>query len=242
MFQVGEQLIESEIGVREARIKFKELTEDVELRNRVVHLTRRGNRIGAIVSSDIAEGIVAIRGIGGPVVPGDLPAAIRIVEGLLAGDTDDAPSMNATDFNRHALVGACLSLVDVMLSGPTLHYGELHVVDPKGSEGIRLVADLIVRKLYNRPDVSAVARKEFPLVAGALWAAQAQESAVDYRLRIPIEISPAESFVWIVALWEVCQLINAIHGEGVAEELMYRTEETLRGALSGTRFEQEAFR
>ncbi|WP_410599175.1 hypothetical protein [Amycolatopsis sp. lyj-90] len=236
MFEVGEPLIESEIGVREARIKLKELTEDVELRNRVVHLTRRGKRIGAIVSSDVAEGIVAIRGVEGPVVPGDLPAAIRLVESLLAGDTDDSPSLESTEDNRHALVGACLSLVDIMLPGRALYHGKLPLIDSDGSKEIKFVADLLVRKLFKRFNVDAVAC-EFPLVAGALWAAQAQESAVEYRLQIPVGISSAESVIWVFALWELCQLINAIHGEGVAEELMYNTEEFLRDEASSTNFD-----
>lgn len=226
MFDEVPLLIETEIGVREARVRFKELIEDVELRNRVVHLTRRGKRVGAIVSSDVAEGIAAIEGPGGPIIPGDLPTAIKLVEGLLSDNSANAPAIDPDQVDSRALVGACLYFVDLMLPGPTLFGGELPMADPIDGEDVKLVADLLVRKLYKRLGIRDIASKEFPLIAGALWAAQTQESAVEYRLRIPIGISPEESYIWIMALYELCDLINVIHGDGTAQEQMYRIEET----------------
>ncbi len=97
-----------------------------------------------------------------------------------------------------------------------------------GTLEIKPVADLLVRKLYNRPDFTPAVREELPLVAGSLWAAQVHDSATEHRLRIPKEVSEAEALLWLFALWELCLLINAIHGDGTAEGLMYEIEEIFR--------------
>lgn len=102
------------------------------------------------------------------------------------------------------------------------------MADSEGDDKVKFVADLLVRKLYRRINVRAAASNEFSLVAGALWAAQAQESAVEFRLNIPVEVTPTESVIWAFALMDLCTLINAIHGDGVAEDLMYRIEELER--------------
>jgi hypothetical protein len=42
-----------------------------------------------------------------------------------------------------------------------------------------------------------------------------------------------------MALYELCTLINAIHSNGTAEELMYENEELFREAFSGTSWDKD---
>ncbi|MFI9810658.1 type II toxin-antitoxin system Phd/YefM family antitoxin [Saccharothrix variisporea] len=237
MFRFEEPLNESEIGMREARMRLPALLSTVESGSHVVHVTRRGRRVSALVSPDVAESIVAVRGARGPVIPGDIAGAIKLVESLMAEDEAHAPSIDTKEPRREALVGACLTLVDVMLTDPLLNGGELEVELDEGGQETKYVADFLVRILYKRPDVRTAALEAMPLVAGSIWAAQVRGSAAEHRLSIPVEVSIGECYAWIMALWELCRLINAVCGDGAAEELMYTIEEYCRTNYAGTPFE-----
>ncbi|WP_432902004.1 type II toxin-antitoxin system Phd/YefM family antitoxin [Micromonospora matsumotoense] len=233
MLRFFEPMIEAEVGVRSAREQLPELLKKAESGNVVIHVTRHGRRVGAIVNSEVAEKLAAIRGVDGPVVPGDMAGVIRIVERLLIGEDDPGPDLKATASKRNELVGGCMSLVDILLAAPELQYGELRVKVADGEYEVKLVADLLIRKLYDHPGIKEIDLGVLPLIAASVWAAQVQGSAVDYRLQVPIEVSFMESYAWLIALWELCLLINVIHGDGVAEELMYNSEEFFRGAIEG---------
>jgi len=228
-----EPLNESEVGVRDAREKFSELLAKVETGNHVIHITRHGERVSALVSPDVAESIVAIKGVNGPAIPGDMVAAIKLVESLLINDaSSNGPNIDSLNTKRHELVGGCMSLLDVLMQGPDLQFGELRITDDDGSFEIGFVADLLIRKLHSRPDTAHFSKSAIPLFAGAAWAAQTGSSAVDYRLRIPIEVTAEESYLWLIALCEICQLINDIHRDRRAEKALYEAEEFFRSELS----------
>ena len=91
MFRFMEPLIETEVGVRAAREQLPDLLKTAEEGDHVIHISRHGKRVSALVSSNVAESVVAIRGIDGPVIPGDLSGAIKIVESLLIGDEGPGP-------------------------------------------------------------------------------------------------------------------------------------------------------
>jgi hypothetical protein len=237
VFQINAPLTEREVGVRAAREQFPELLTLAETGDHVIHLTRRGERVGALVSANVAESLLAIRGVAGPVIPGDVAGVITVVENLMIPDGAPGPDMAMVTSGRRGIVGGCISLIDAMFVGPVLQFGKLNVIDADGSSEVRLIAELLVTKLYNRPDINAVALSSLPLVAGSLWSAQTGGTAVDYRLGIPIEVSDTESYTWLIAVWELCQLINAIHGDGSAEDFMYDIEETLRSALQDGKFD-----
>ncbi|GAA0239541.1 hypothetical protein GCM10010492_43410 [Saccharothrix mutabilis subsp. mutabilis] len=237
MFRFEEPLNESEIGIREARMRLPALLSTVESGSHVVHVTRRGKRVSALVSPDVAESIVAVRGARGPVIPGDIAGAIKLVEALMAEDEARAPSIDTKETRREALVGACLTLVDIMLPDPVLNEGELEVDLDEGGQETKYVADFLVRSLYRHPHVRTAALEAIPLIAGSIWAAQVQGSAAEHRLTIPAEVSIGECYGWVIALWQLCRLINAVCGDGAAEELMYTIEEYCRTTYAGTRFE-----
>src|SRR6185312_10474317 len=150
-----EPLNESEVGVREARETLSEILANVETGNQVIHITRRGERVSALVSPDIAESIVAIKGVSGPAIPGDMVAAIKLVESLLIDDaSSNGPDIDSLNTSRHELVGGCMSLLDVLMQGPDLQFGELRIIDDDGNSKIGFVADLLVRKIHGRPDIA----------------------------------------------------------------------------------------
>ncbi|WP_410630210.1 hypothetical protein [Amycolatopsis sp. cmx-4-83] len=99
-----------------------------------------------------------------------------------------------------------MSLVDILFFGPALRGGNLRVELEDGTSEVKLVADTLVRKLHNQPELQASAHGKLPLVAGSLRAAQVNDSAVEHRLSIPVEVSPAEALIWVIAL---CTFANS---------------------------------
>jgi hypothetical protein len=71
-----------------------------------------------------------------------------------------------------------------------------------------------------------------------MWAAQIGQSAVEHRLKVPVRVTGGEAWTWLMALYELCTLINVIHGNGTAEGIMYETEEVFRGAFDGTSWDK----
>ncbi|XTZ18809.1 hypothetical protein ACQSSU_16255 [Micromonospora echinospora] len=219
---------ESSTGVRQAREMLPELLASVAPGDRMIHVTRRGERVAAVVSPDVAERILAVVGEGGPAFPGDLAGAITLVEMLLEEDEQRQPDVSSLRAQRHELTGAFITLVDIMLPGAVLFGGKLPVTDDSGTVvETKLVADILVRRLHGNPDRQDFSLDCFPIVAGSIWAAQ-NRSAIEHRLQIPIGVSPTETVVWAFAVYELCRLMNVIHGDGTAEELMYEAEESSR--------------
>ncbi|SBT53039.1 hypothetical protein GA0070611_5920 [Micromonospora auratinigra] len=199
----------------------------------MIHVTRRGERIAAIVSPDVAQKLLAVVGEGGPAIPGDLAGAITLTEMLLEEDEQRQPDVSALQAERHELSGAFITLVDIMLPSAILNRGRLRVTDDSGKVvETKLVADILVRKLYGNPEIQKMPLDCFPVVAGSIWAAQ-NGTAIGHRLQIPIEVSPIETVLWAFAVYELCRIINIIHGDGTAEALMYEVEESSRVALKG---------
>jgi hypothetical protein len=230
MFRVGQTIIETEVGTTEARKTIADLLKRVELGEQVIHIKRHKKRIGALVSPEFAEGLVTILGPEGPSIPGDLAAAIKVVEGLMEADEKASPDLSSYDASKHAgLTGACISLIDILLP---------QVQDlPSIQEAEKMVANMLLQKLRNNPFVYAITRDKFPLVAGSLWATQVGDLAVDYRLGIPQPVSKMETMLWAVTLAELCMLINHLCGDGTAEREMYEVEEKVRQSFGGTEFE-----
>ncbi|MEV0001218.1 hypothetical protein AB0H28_02880 [Micromonospora sp. NPDC050980] len=190
--------------------------------------------MAAIVSPDVAQKLLLVVGEGGPAIPGDLAGAITLIELLLEEDEQCQPDVSSLRAKRHELTGAFITLVDIMLPNAILNGGRLQVTDDRGEVvETKLVADILVRKLYGNPDIQNFPLDCFPVVAGSIWAAQ-NGSAISHRLQIPIEVSPTETLVWAFAAYELCRIINVIHGDGTAEALMYAAEESSRVALGGT--------
>jgi antitoxin (DNA-binding transcriptional repressor) of toxin-antitoxin stability system len=152
MIRLVEPISESTIGVRACRQQLPTLLSTVRRGRHVVHITRSGARIAALVSPDVAAGIIEAQGEDGPVVPGDLAGAIKIVERLLI---EEGPGPDLRDIHARPceLVGATITFVDILLSGPALGFGELPINNDEESERPKLVAGMLIDKLYRRPDV-----------------------------------------------------------------------------------------
>jgi len=204
----------------------------------VVHITRHGVKIAALVSPNVADGILQIQGKDGPVFPGDLAGAIKMIESFLAGD-GPGPDVRDVHSRRCELVGAFLTFVDILLSGPVLNFGELVVTEDDESERLEVIAGMLLRKLYRRPDVQSIGGSALPIIAGSMWAAQMGESAFQHRRNIPTPVTDGEVWTWFMSICELCALINAIRGDGTAEGLLYETEETFRGAFGNTAMHEE---
>lgn len=210
-----------------------ELLTSVAPGNRMIHVTRRGERVAAIVSPDVAEQLLAVVGEGGPAIPGDLAGAVTLMELLLEEDERRQPDVSSLRGKRHELTGAFITLVDIMLPNAILDGGTLRVRDDSGNVvETKLVADMLVRRLYGNPEIQKFPLDCFPIVAGSIWAAQTR-SAIEHRLQIPVEVSPTETVVWAFAVYELCRMINIIYGDGTAENLMYEVEESSRTDLNG---------
>ncbi|MFI5832060.1 hypothetical protein ACIA5A_00070 [Micromonospora sp. NPDC051300] len=225
---------ESTTGVRQAREMLPELLSSVASGNRMIHVTRRGERVAAIVSPDVAQKLLMVVGEGGPAIPGDLAGAITLIEMLLEEDEQRRPDVSSLRAERHELTGAFITLVDIMLPHAILDGGRLRVTDDNGEVvETKLVANILVRRLYGNPDIQDFPLDCLPVVAGSIWAAQ-NGTAIGHRLQIPIEVSPVETVVWAFAAYELCRIINLIHGSGTAEALMYAVEESSHVDLKGT--------
>lgn len=233
VFRFSEPLSEQEVGVRAARERLPALLSAVDQGNHVIHMTRHGKRVAALVSTNVAEGVVAIWGSEGPAFPGDLAGVIKLVESTLI-DNEDAPRPNIKmiDSKRNELVGAAIILIDLLVVAPELSHGVLDIVSDDGTIEKKAIADVLVRTLHNQPTMQAMNPSPLPIIAGCLWSAQLGGSVADYRLTVPTELGPIEALAWIITLWEICLLVNLIHGEGVAENLMYEFEEIIREQLS----------
>ena len=215
-----------DVGVRAARARLSGLIDSVESGDHIVYLTRSGHRVAALVGSSTADGILAIQGAESPAIPGDLAGAITLVENLL--NLDSGLDLKRASSERHELIGGFMALVDLMLSGPALNYGDIRVNCDDGSVEHRYVADIVVRRLFAYTRTGDIQPEVMPILAGCLWAAQVGESALVLRQQIPVPVTPKEMVAWILTLREICRMINIINGDGTAEGVMYRYEEMFR--------------
>jgi antitoxin (DNA-binding transcriptional repressor) of toxin-antitoxin stability system len=221
-----EVISESEIGVREARQQFTALLKTTQTGDQIVHISRHGRRISALVSPDIAESILAVRGADGPLFPGDMRTTISLIEQMLIADESIRIAPNNVTPNRRGIAGACMMLVDIMLPGPVLNHGKIPCTMDDGSVETKLVAEYLIQRLHRQ--ISEAAHEDLPFVAGSLWAAQVHGFTTEHRIQIPRAVTGCEALLWVITLFELCNLINAIHGDGTAEGLMYEAEESFR--------------
>ncbi|MEV6442802.1 type II toxin-antitoxin system prevent-host-death family antitoxin [Amycolatopsis sp. NPDC051716] len=217
---------ESEVGIREARQQFTTLLNATQTGDQIVHISRHGRRISALVSPDIAESILAVRGNNGPPFPGALNITIKLIEEMLINDDSIRIIPNELPPNRPGIAGACILMIDIILPGSGLGRGEIPCEMKDGSTETKLVAEYLVHRLHRQ--ISEAAHAELPFVVGSLWAAQVHGFATEHRIQIPRAINGREALLWVIALYELCYLINTIHGSGTAEGIMYEIEEKFR--------------
>lgn len=219
---------ERELGVRSARQQLPALLSLVEAGDHVVYLTRNGERVAALVHVSFADGVLASQGEDAPIVPGDLAGAVRLVEYLLCDGEPNSPDPAAIRTVPQELVGGFMTLVDVLLSGAILNFGIIPIITKEGPVENRYVADLVLHRLYEHSKSGNVDPSVLPILAGCLWAAQVNESAVNFRSTILAGVTPREAVAWIYSLEALCCLMNEWHGPGTAEAVMYEIEEGFR--------------
>ena len=221
---------EREVGVRSARESLPTLLNTVANGHCVVHVTRHGKRVAAIVNTHLAQEIISAQeALDDLAIPGDLVGAIKMAESLLI-DQPEAPhpDLKTIHSDPKELAGAAITLIDMMLTDAILGHGTLPIIRDDGTTEERTVADIIVRKLYRSPVLYGINPSLLPIMAGCIWSTQVGGVAAQHRLMIPSAVTGEEALAWLIALVELCTLINVIHGERTAENLMYEIEEHFR--------------
>ncbi|MFI6288035.1 type II toxin-antitoxin system Phd/YefM family antitoxin [Streptomyces sp. NPDC051018] len=227
-----EEAEDFECGIREARRDFSNLVSKVE-QGSVVHLTRHGRRVAALVGAEdlqrrTLEDVMAY--------PGDVESATRVIEGLLSLSDNPVPLPDASTAWRNGraeFAGGIATLLFCFASklDEYSENGRIKLLDDEGKESPDRVslAELIAAKLLLTKEDSGIDDKTIPLVAGTIWATQLGELPQDWRNSLGVPLCDEELHTWIYATYFAADLINLFAGRaGEAEGWMYFAEEFVR--------------
>jgi len=230
MHEFSSPIQHQEVGVRFARTHLPELLSSVLHGDRVVYITRHGRRVAALVGADTAHTILASQDGGILEIPDGLADAVKIVELFLIGDASKpAPLLRGIDSNLRKIACAALLLAEYLIAHEALYRGDVPIAGDSGEVvNKRTVAEIVLRGLHEMSKNGFLDPSLLPIIAGGIWAAQARVGAVKYREAIPLAITPHEVYMWYIVLRDVCMLINAYRGDGVAEGILYEFEEIFR--------------
>ncbi|MFH0519504.1 type II toxin-antitoxin system Phd/YefM family antitoxin [Streptomyces sp. M41] len=221
-----------EVGIREARANLRGLIDQVEQDGAVVYLTRNGRRAAALVAPSFEPSADSPK----IWVPRSTRKAIGLVEAMMTSNSGLMPADILEELKeRSELVGELAILITVLYApfGQLSSDGDVFVFPMKDeeSEAERRISleELIMPKLFReRHGSESYTGEGIPIVAGGLWALQMGEDLHGWRNSIDVPISWDELMTWVSATLFLADFVNAILGDGAAQEIMYGSDEWLR--------------
>ncbi|MFF4550422.1 type II toxin-antitoxin system Phd/YefM family antitoxin [Streptomyces sp. NPDC001435] len=225
-----------EVKIREFRGKLASLINEVTKDGTVVYLTRRGERVAALVGPSFENRT------GDSVEPAKSPGSVRratqLIESMLTDDVELLPDPSRVLWKYKGEVVGELAVLALFLYHSLPEkleniYSSLSRDGGDESGTCISLSELIIPKV-----VGSIGGGELfdgatiPVVSGALWALQLGQSPREWRNSLASPVDTNELMTWIHAIYYLAVAINSAFGDGTAERLMYEADEVLREGFS----------